>query len=153
MLFWTNSSKKDEQAFNCEANLSFEGVSSDYRIVTTKIRQSLRRNTTQATEAPHYDWFLFNNRDISDKCSIILTNKFDTLQEISETLTPNDEYENFVNLRMEAAAECIPIKTRPKHWVSWEILAVKKKGDNVKTASLCNKKNPTNLNSQKLKKA
>ena len=28
---------------------------------------------------------------------------FDALQEISGTLTPNDEYENFVNAYMEAA--------------------------------------------------
>ena len=30
-------------------------------------------------------------------------NKFDAFQEISEILTPNDEYENFVNAHMEAA--------------------------------------------------
>ena len=52
--------------------------------------------------------------DISDKYTITLTNKFDALQEISETLTPNDEYENFVNAHMEAVAECIPIKLKAK---------------------------------------
>ena len=41
-------------------------------------------------------------------------NKFDVLQEISETLNPNDEYENFVNAHLEAAAECIPTKQRAK---------------------------------------
>ena len=33
---------------------------------------------------------------------------------MSETHTPNDEYENFVNAHLEAAAECIPMKQRAK---------------------------------------
>ena len=58
---WKNS------AMNCEANSSFEGVSSDHRIVTAKIRLSLRRNVTQIATTKHYDWVLLNNRDIRDK--------------------------------------------------------------------------------------
>ena len=50
---------------------------------------------------------------------------------------------------MEAVAEFIPTKLR----VPREILAIKKKRDDVKTASVCNKRNPTNANAQKLKKA
>ena len=93
---------------------------------------------------------MLNNRDISDKYTITLRNKFDGLQEISETVTPNDEYENFVNAHMEAAAECIPTKLRAKHRVSLETLAVKKKCDDMKAASLSNKRNSTDANAQKL---
>ena len=50
---------------------------------------------------------------------------------------------------MEAEAKCIPTKLL----VPWETLAIKKKRDNVKTTSLCNRRNPTNTNAQKLKKA
>ena len=75
---------------------------------------------------------------------LTLRNKFDALQEISETLTPNDEYKNFVNAHLEAPAECIPTKQRTKPRVPWEILAVRKKCADVKTASLCNRRNPTN---------
>ena len=39
---WKNS------AINCEAYSSFEGVSSDHRLVTAKIRLSLRKNATRA---------------------------------------------------------------------------------------------------------
>ena len=39
---------------------------------------------------------------------------FDALQYISETSTPNDEYENFVHAHLEAAAECIQKKTKKK---------------------------------------
>ena len=95
-------------------------VSSDHRIVTAKIRLSLRRNTTQTTKTTLYDWSLQNNRDIGDEYTITLRNKFDALQEISETLTPNDEYENFVNVHIEAAAKCLPTKLRATHEVLWE---------------------------------
>ena len=57
---------------------------------------------------------MLNNRALSDKYTITLKNKFDALQEITETLTPNDEYENFANVHMEAAAECISSKLRAK---------------------------------------
>ena len=53
---------------------------------------------------------MINKRHISDKYLITLRNKFDEYQEISESLTPNDEYESFVNVHMEAAAECIATK-------------------------------------------
>ena len=59
-----------------------------------------------------YDWYLLTNKDIKDEYTLTLRNKFDTLQETTETLTPNDEYENFVNVHLEAAAECIPTKQR-----------------------------------------
>ena len=69
---WINST------LNCEA-YSFEGVSFDHRIVTAKIRLSVRKNTSQTTKITHYDWSLLNNRDISDTYSITLRNKFDAL--------------------------------------------------------------------------
>ena len=52
------------------------------------------------------------------------------------------------NTPIEAPAECIPIRL---NIVSWETLAIREKWDNVKTVSLCNKRNPTNVNAQKLK--
>ena len=142
---WGNS------ALNCKSYSSFEGVSLDHRIVAAKIRLSLRKNATRTTTTVHYDWSLLNNRYISDKYTLTLRNKFDTLQEISETFTPNDEYEKFVNGCIKAAAECIPTKQRAKPRVPWETLAVRKNYADVKTAFLCNRRNPTNINAQKLK--
>ena len=101
-------------------------MSSDHRIATAKIRLSLRRNTTRTTITVHYDWSLLNIRNIRDKYALILINKFDALQEKSETHTPNDGYENFVNAYLEVVAECIPIKQRAKPRVPWETLAVRK---------------------------
>ena len=84
---------------------------------------------------------------------LALRNKFDALQENTEIHTPNDEYENFVNGHVEAAAKYIPTKLRIKSRVPWETLEFREKRADVKTASKCNRKNPTNTNAQKLKKA
>ena len=46
---WKNS------AMNSEAYSSFEGVSSDHRIVTAKLRLSLRKNATRTATTKHYD--------------------------------------------------------------------------------------------------
>ena len=137
---WKNS------AINCEAYSPFECVSSDHRIVTAKIRVSLRKNATRTATTKYYDWTLLNNRDIRDKYVVELRNRFETLQEKTEKRTPNDEYENFVNAHLEAAAKHIPTKPKTKYRVSWETLAVRQKRSLVKTASKNYRKNPTNTN-------
>ena len=134
---WKNS------AINCEAYSSFEGVSTDHRIVTAKIRLSLRKNAKRTATTKHYDWALLNNRDMRDKYVLELRNRFETLQEKTEKST-NDEYENFVNAHLEAAAKCIPTKLKTKYRVPWETLAVREKRARVKTASKNYRKNPTN---------
>ena len=53
-------------------------------------------------------------RNISNKYTLKLRNKFDALQEIPKTLTTNDEYRNFINAHVEAAAELLP-KLRAKY--------------------------------------
>ena len=102
---------------NCEAYSSFVGVSSDHRIVTAKLRLSLRKNTTQRATTKHYDWTLLNNRDIRDKYVLEFRNRFEILQEKTEKDTPNDEYENFFEAHLEATSKCIPIKPRTKYRV------------------------------------
>ena len=82
-----------------------------------------------------------------------MRNRFETQQEKTEKGTPNDEYENFVNAHLEAAANCIPAKPKTKYRVPWETLAVRKKRADVKTASKSYRKNPTITNAPKLKKA
>ena len=144
--------KWNSSTLNCEAYSSFKGVSSDHRIVTAKIPLSLRNNATRTTTTLYYYWSLFNNRDIRDKYALALWNKFDALQK-TETHTLNDEYENLVNAHLEAAVEYIPTKQRTKPRVPWETLAIREKHADVKTASKCNRKNPVNTNTLKLKKA
>ena len=103
---WNNST------LNCEAYTSFEGVSSDHQIVMAKIWLSLQRNAAWTTTTILYDWSQLNNGDIRDKYTLALRNKFDALQEKTETHTPSDKYKNFVNAHLETAAERIPTKQR-----------------------------------------
>ena len=83
----------------------------------------------------------------------IVRNKYYALQEQTKTHTPNEEYENFVNAHQEAAVEFIPTKQGTKYRVPWETLAVREKRADLKTASKCSRKNPSNTNALKLKKA
>ena len=138
---------------NCGAYSSFEGVSSDHRIVTTKVRLSPRKNATRTATTKHYDWARLNNRDIRDKYALELRNRFETLQEKTEKGTPNDEYENFVETHLEAASKCIPTKPITKYKVPWETSAVREKRALVKIASKSYRKNPTSTNARKLEKA
>ena len=127
--------KWKNNAMNCKAYSSFEGVSSDHRIVMAKIRLSLWKNATRTATTKHYDWALLNNRDVRDKYVLELRNRFETLQEKTEKGTPNDEYENFINVHLEASANCIPTKPRTKYRVPWEMLVVREKHGEMKTAS------------------
>ena len=83
-------------------------------------------NMTQRTKTTHYELSLLNNRNISNEHMITLRNKFDALQEISKTFTPNEKHENFINTHIEAVVECIQTKLSAKHRVPWETLAVRK---------------------------
>ena len=131
---------------NCEAYSSFEGVSSDHRIVMAKIRLSLQKNATRTATTKHYEWALLSNRGIRDKYVVELRNRFEALQKIEKS-TPNDEYAH-----LEAAVNCIPTKPRTKYRVPWEKLAVREKRADLKTVSKCYRKNPINTNALKLKK-
>ena len=130
------------KCFSKYKNSSFEGVSTDHRIVTAKIRLSLRKNDKRTATTKHHDWALLNNKDVRDKYVLELRNRFETLQEKTEKSTPNDEYENFVNAHLEAAAKCIPTKIKTKYRVPWETLAVREKRALVKTASKNYRKKP-----------
>ena len=131
---------------NCEAYSSLEGVSLEHRIVTANIPLTQRKKAAQKTAAIHCDWSLLNDRDIIDKYTLTLRNDFDAVQEISETTSPINEYENFVNVHVEAAGERIPTKQIVKPRVTWETLAVRKRRADVKTASKRNRRNLTNIN-------
>ena len=99
-----------------------------------------------------YDRALLNNRYIRDKYTLAIRNKYDALKKQTETPTSNEEYENFVNAHLKAAAEFIPTKQRRKYRVPWEPLKVRENCADVKAASKCNRKNQTNTNALKLKK-
>ena len=82
--------KWNNRASSCEAYSTFEGVSFDHQIGTAKIRLNLWKNVTRTTTTVHYDWALVTNRNIRDKYALALRNKYNALQEKTETHTPNE---------------------------------------------------------------
>ena len=110
---------------DCEAYSSFERVSSDHRIVSTKIRLSLHGNKKQTGKLSQYDWSSLAISDISYQYTVNVGNKFDNLQETSESYTSNDECEKFVTPYIEAAAESLPSKPKVKWRVLWESITVR----------------------------
>ena len=70
-----------DNALNCEVYSTFEEISSDHRIVTAKICLSLGRNKEQIVKITWYDVSSLIERNISNRYTITVRNKFNTLQE------------------------------------------------------------------------
>ena len=95
---WINS------CHNCEAYSSFYGVSTDHRIVTSKLKLSLRANKTKSSFKRPYNWStLSHDHQIRQRYIIKLRNRFDALQVQEEEQSPNSTYENFIQSHQEAA--------------------------------------------------
>ena len=78
---WKNS------LHNCKAYNSFRSVGSDHRILTAKLKLSLRKNSTQAKKT-QYDWSILKNKDASTEYSKAVREKCNELQ--SENTTANN---------------------------------------------------------------
>lgn len=106
---WINS------CHNCEAYSSFYGVSTDHRIVTSKLKLSLRANKTKKSSRQPYNWStLSHDNQIKQRFIFELRNRFDALQAQEQEPTANTTYENFVRSHQEAAKKCIPLKPKVK---------------------------------------
>ena len=119
---WINS------LMNCETYSTFEGVCSDHRIVSAKIRLSLRANKPKAVSSPRYDWStLLSNDDIRNRYTITVRNRFDHHQQDIGHHTPSSTYDDFVTAHCEVAVHCIQMKPKVKRRVPWETVAVTEK--------------------------
>ena len=96
---WKNS------LHNCEAYNSFSSVGSDHRILTAKLKLSLRKNSTQAKKT-QYDWSILKNKDASTEYSKAVREKFNELQ--SENTTATELYENFIEANNIISKKMIP---------------------------------------------
>ena len=128
----------------------------EYFPITESSRQRfiwVHRNKKQTDKSFWYNSSSLANCNIGNYCTITVRNKFNTLQETSEIhILNHNKCENFISIHIEKAAECIPIKPQTKCRVPWESITGKK-WDNMKKAFLFNKRNSTNTNVYKLKKA
>ena len=107
---WKNSIK------NVEAYSTFASIGSDHRVVSAKVKLSLRTCKTPPRKTA-FDWnVLRSNSDLQQLYTIKVLNRYEQLCDESENdITEN--YQNFVQANSETAKELIPPKTRSKRKV------------------------------------
>ncbi|XP_072047147.1 uncharacterized protein [Amphiura filiformis] len=98
---WKNS------LLNAEAYSTFSSIGSDHRIVTARIRLSLRKSKALSRKK-HYDWrVLCSNNKLQQQYAIEVRNRFQPLEDINENAT--ERYERFISATAEATEKIIPV--------------------------------------------
>ena len=143
---WSNGS------LNCEAYNSFDSVGSDHRIVSAKIRLSLRANKIKSNKSPKYDWSVLKNQpDITARFKLSLTNRYAALQSLNNVNNADSSYKHFEKACQEATEEYIPSKPTFKKRKPWENENIVSKRKELKKAAIQRNVNPTTRNINEVK--
>ena len=102
---WRNS-VKDVEAYN-----SFASSGSDHRILSARVKLSLRTCRTPPKRPP-YDWAALKDQDLQTKHTVQIKNRFNQLCEENETAT--EKYEHLIKANEETAKQLLPNKTKRK---------------------------------------
>ena len=138
---WKNS------CTNCEAYNSFSSVISDHRIVSGHIRLSLRANNRKLNTSPPYLWkSLVHDRNVRDRYTIQVRNRFDILETENIVDDPNTTYENFIKAHQEAASSCVPLKPKKRKRVPWESQAIQDQREKIRSSAARKNDKPTPQN-------
>ena len=104
---WTNS------VHNSEAYNSFKTIGSDHRVVSSKLRLSLRvpLRVPRKTKKIIYDWKLFTQSfELQQHYTITVKNTYHVLEDDGNNLS----FSNFVTANKEGMEECLPKRSRKK---------------------------------------
>ena len=107
---WKNS------IHNCQAYNCFSSLGSDHRLVTAKIKISLRMCKTPQRKV-RYDWSALRCPNVQELYTIEVNNRFSLLNETEgeeEVNNISEEYAHFVQAHQEATKLLIPKKTKVK---------------------------------------
>jgi hypothetical protein len=102
---WKNSIK------NCEAYNSFSSMGSDHRIISAKVKLSLRTSKAPVLK-PKYDWSALKDPTVSRLYTVAVRNKYEALCQDTETVS--ETYAHLIEANKEAAKEHKPLKKRTK---------------------------------------
>ena len=145
---WQNSAK------NCRAFNSFITVGSDHRIVTAKVRLTLRANKKKSASTTRHDWtYLKHDNEISKQFFVSLKNRYAALQDDGTQESATVRYKKFISACSATANECIPPKVKSKKRNNWESEEIGRMRKEVQEAAKTNSANPSNENKTKLKEA
>ena len=134
---WKNSLK------NCQAYSSFASVGSDHRILSPKLRLSLRSEAVTPRKE-NYDWsVLQSDPELQNyRYSIQLHNRFSILQnEVTDII--EDKYQHFITANKETAKEMIPKKAKRQRMKYSDDKRIKQARKNLATAYSSYTRNPT----------
>lgn len=115
---WQNS------VCDCNAYNSFFSVGSDHRIVTAKLRLSLRATKTGNKKKPSYDWKrLRTESELQQAYAVEVQNQYSILCSLQDNddLTADQKYPLFIEAHKNAASKTLPKRKRRKNIRhSWE---------------------------------
>jgi hypothetical protein len=101
---WRNS------VLNAEPYNSFCTVGSDHRVVSMKVRLSLR--VSKPSQRVRYDWKkLSESSDLQQQYTVEVRNRFQILEEEED---PTERYQRFTEANREAMETCVPKRERTK---------------------------------------
>ena len=110
---WKNSSK------NCRAYGSFEIIASDHRIVSARLKLSLRSNKKKTIKTTIYEWTTLKNPDIQKKFICEVLKKFENLNDETSNISTNTFYDHFETSCRKTAIDIIPFKEKLKKRFPW----------------------------------
>ena len=145
---WKNS------ALNCEAYSTSCTVGAEHRIVTAKVRLSLRQSKSSSKKNIRYDWnLLLTNNNIKDRYTVEVRNQYQALQDLEGNEDANKVYENIMSAHEEAAKNKIPVRMKIKQHVPWEDENISKERENQKKTYQENLKRRARKSNAELKEA
>jgi len=100
-----------EEFNNVDAYNSFSSLGSDHRLVTARIRLSLRMSKTPA-KLKHYDWSSLRDKELQEMYTITVRNRYTELYNEEDDIT--EQYEKFMQSNAEAAEKTNPCKEKFK---------------------------------------
>ena len=92
------------------------------------------------------------NKDIKEKFSIEIKNRFEALQSNNNDKDPNTMYNNIIEANQYAASETIPIITKRPSTVPWHSQSIEVKRNAVSQAIKVSLENPSPKNSEQIRK-
>ncbi len=97
---WQNS------ILNTEAYNTFSSIGSDHRVVTARVKLSLRANGKTPPRKTKYDWKHFSvNPDLQQQFTVEVKNRFDALDQDE---TPTENYQRLIDAIEETTEQLVP---------------------------------------------
>ena len=100
----------------CEAYNTFFAVGSDHRILTTKLRLSLRQSKSSTVKKVRYNWSkLLTGSNIKELYTVEVSNRFQAFLDLEEDVnSSNTINNNIISAHDETAKNHIPVKNKVK---------------------------------------